>query len=259
MDGPMQKLVEAHLGFFVAVAVGFRRYGLPVQELVAEGNLALLIAARRFDVSKGTRFSTYANHWIRAMMLQLIVRSHTSVGGGTGPLRTKLFFKLRRERAKIASLHGDSEVCLQIMATRFGVSREAMGKMLMRLDGTDVSLEAAPGSEPGTQLLDRLESDDVLPAEEVAEDEWSEKMSDLLQDAFTVLSPREAFVIEQRYLLDSTQTLAQVGQRLGVSRERARQLESRALDKLRFEFKKSDTVTGALKLGVVTGAAQLAS
>src|SRR5690606_29551412 len=134
------RLVEANLRFVVAMALQYRRYGIPLSELLAEGNLGLMMAVRKFDPERGTRFVTYAGYWIRAYVLDLVVRSTTMVGAGSGPLRSKLFFRLRRERAKIVNLTSDPAERLAKLAERFDVSEEKMEDMLRRIDSRDVSL-----------------------------------------------------------------------------------------------------------------------
>src|SRR4051794_14303744 len=125
-----QKLVESNLRFVVAVALQYRRYGIALGELIAEGNLGLMLAVRKFDPERGTRFVTYAGYWIRAYVLDLVVKSASMVGGGSGVLRSKLYFRLRRERAQLASRELDGARVIEELAQRFDVDTERMGRML---------------------------------------------------------------------------------------------------------------------------------
>lgn len=227
------KLVEANLRFVVAVALQYRRYGIPIGELLAEGNLGLMMAVDKFDPDRGTRFVTYAGYWIRAYVLDRVVRSTTMVGAGSGPLRSKLFFRLRRERAKVASLTPDYHERLRLLAERFETTEDKMEKMLRRLDSRDVSLSAPLYDDSGSTLQDSL-GDDVDDQETRYVDEERQRMLELhLGEALGGLDDRERYIVEQRYMADDQISLAELGRELGVSRERARQLEARAKKKLK--------------------------
>ncbi|MCB9593573.1 MAG: sigma-70 family RNA polymerase sigma factor [Sandaracinaceae bacterium] len=227
------KLVEANLRFVVAVALQYRRYGIPVGDLLAEGNLGLMMAVDKFDPERGTRFVTYAGYWIRAYVLDRVVRSTTMVGAGSGPLRSKLFFRLRRERAKVASLTSDPSERLRLLAERFETTETKMEGMLRRLDSRDVSLSAPLFDDSGSTLQDSL-SEDSEDQETRYVDEERQRLLELhLGDALTGLDDRERYIVEQRYMADDQISLAELGRELGVSRERARQLEARAKKKLK--------------------------
>lgn len=226
-------LVEANLRFVVAVALQYRRYGIPISELMAEGNLGLMLAVRKFDPHRGTRFVTYAGYWIRAYVLDLVVKSTTMVGAGSGPLRSKLFFRLRRERAKVANLTHDPRERLELMAERFDVSVEKMERMLRRLDSRDVSLSAPLFDDAGSTLQDALPEEGDDQEARFFETERQRFLEEHLTDALDGLDRRERYIMEQRYMGDETVSLAALGRELGVSRERARQLEARAKKKLR--------------------------
>src|SRR5262245_33692300 len=150
------QLVEANLRFVVAIALQYRRYGIPVWDLIAEGSLGLMMAVRKFDPERGTRFVTYAGYWIRAYVLDLVVKSTSMVGAGSGVLRSKLFFRLRRERAQIASREQDPERRLELLAERFNVDTDKARAMLSQLDARDVSLDGQVHPESGMTLLDTL-------------------------------------------------------------------------------------------------------
>src|SRR6266511_3409115 len=127
------KLVNANLRYVVAIALTYRRYGLALSDLVAEGNFGIVHALRKFDPGRGTRFVTYAAYWIRDYILHFVIRSWSLVGVGSGPLRSKLFFRLRRERARIASLVGEGDVGTELLAERFGAPAEKVLSMARRL------------------------------------------------------------------------------------------------------------------------------
>lgn len=228
-----QRLVEANLRFVVAVALQYRRYDIPLAELIAEGNLGLMLAVRKFDPHRGTRFVTYAGYWIRAYVLDLVVKSASMVGGGSGVLRSKLYFRLRRERAQLASRELDSSRVIEELAQRFNVDTERMGRMLRQLDARDVSLDMS--SHPGSSvtMLDTLRDESQNQEQELSDAEQSEGLTDKLDVALEVLDRRERYIVEQRIMGEQDVSLAELGRRLGVSRERARQIEARAKRKLR--------------------------
>lgn len=227
------RLVEANLRFSVAIALQYRRYGIPIAELLAEGNVGLMTAVQKFDPERGTRFVTYAGYWIRAFILEAVVKSGRTVGGGTGALRSKLFFRLRRERARAANVTGSHEEQQALMAERFGVSEARMGDMLRQLDSRDVSLDSSPFPDSRATLLDTMADTDPTQETTLIADETRTIVEHSLADALEHLDKRERFIIEQRVMGDEELSLAELGRKLGVSRERARQLESRAKKKLR--------------------------
>src|SRR5262245_25326287 len=153
-----ESLVESHLRYVVAIALKYRRYGMPVSELIAEGNFGIVHALRKFDPSRGTRFVTYAAYWIRAYILNFVIRSWSLVGVGSGPLRSKLFFRLRRERARIASLVGEGDAGTELLAERFGAPAEKVLSMARRLEARDLSLDTKVFDDGQTTLVDTLES-----------------------------------------------------------------------------------------------------
>lgn len=229
-------LVEANLRYAVAVALQYRRYGLRLGDLIAEGNLGLMMAVRKFDPDRGTRFVTYAGYWIRALVLDFVVRSASLVGAGSGPFRSKIYFRLRRERAKVANLVVDPEERNAILAKSFGVTNDRMAELVQRLDGHDVSLDAPVFDDSAASLVDTM-TDDATPADErVYEEQRDTAVKNLLARALGVLDERERYIVEKRIMSDDEVSLAALGRKLGVSRERARQLEARAKKKLRKEL-----------------------
>lgn len=226
-------LVEANLRYVVAVVLQYRRYGIRTSELIAEGNLGLMMAVRKFDPERGTRFVTYAGYWIRAYVLDLVVRADRMVGAGSGPLRSKLFFRLRRERARISNVVQDLDGQIEHLAGEFDVTPEKMRSMLQRLDAHDVSLDQQTFQDAGVPMVETMAGDDVSQEMEVIRCEREEALTDKLGAAMEELDARERFIVEHRLMADDSMSLADIGRTLGVSRERARQLESRAKKKLR--------------------------
>jgi len=227
------RLVEANLRFVVAVALQYRRYGIPVSELIAEGSLGLMLAVRKFDPERGTRFVTYAGYWIRAYVLDLVVKSASLVGGGSGALRSKLFFRLRRERARVTNQEQDPTRVVEEMAQRFHVDPERMGRMLRQIDARDVSLDVSAHSDSGVTMLDTLRDETQSQEDELVASEWQSGLNSQLGVALGTLDRRERYIVEQRIMGEDDVSLAELGRRLGVSRERARQIEARAKRKLR--------------------------
>jgi RNA polymerase sigma-32 factor len=231
------RLVEANLRFVIAVALQYRRYGIPISELIAEGSLGLMLAVRKFDPDRGTRFVTYAGYWIRAYVLNLVVKSASMVGGGSGVLRSKLFFRLRRERARLASLEQDQGRVVEELAERFHVDADRMSRMLRQLDAKDVSLDVAAHPDSAHTMLDTLRDDSQNQEDELAASQQQTGLTGRLDVALESLDRRERYIVEQRIMGEDDVSLAELGRRLGVSRERARQIEARAKRKLRKQLK----------------------
>ena len=232
-ESAAERLVEANLRYVVAIALQYRRYGVPLGELISEGNLGLVTAVQKFDPHRGTRFVTYAGYWIRAFVLETVVRSASMVGGGSGPLRSKLFFRLRRERARVANLVADPTERIRIMAERFDTTPERMEQLLGRLEGGDLSLDVETHHESGLTLVDTLTHPGEDAFSTFTGHERRVALEQRLSDAMGSLDPRERYIVEQRMLRDEEMSLADLGRELGVSRERARQLEARAKEKLK--------------------------
>ncbi|MCA9582825.1 MAG: sigma-70 family RNA polymerase sigma factor, partial [Myxococcales bacterium] len=146
------RLVEANLRYVISVALKYRRYGIPVDELVSEGSIGLMTAIRKFEPERGNRFVTYAGYWIRAYVLDCVVRSASMVGGGSGPFRSKIFFRLRRERAQLTQLNLQPSEITHLLSKRFGTTEEKMRGLLARLDGKDVSLQQPAFRDSATTL-----------------------------------------------------------------------------------------------------------
>jgi RNA polymerase sigma-32 factor len=232
--GAQRILLTANLRAVAAIAFKYRRYGVPLDELIAEGNLALVHALSKFDARRGTRFMTYAAFWVRAHVLNHVIGSFSMVGAGSGVLRTKVFFKLRRERTKFLNLVGDPEQADALLARSLGLGVDRVRGMVRQLELRDVSLEGSvcQGVAP---LIDRIDSGEPSHEDRLANFELSSQLRGALASAMATLDDRERFIAERRFLTDDEDqpSLAEIGKRLGVSRERARQLETRAKRKLR--------------------------
>jgi RNA polymerase sigma-32 factor len=229
------KLVRAHLRYVVAIALKYRRYGLPLSDLIAEGNFGVVHALGKFEPQRGNRFVTYAAYWIRAYILGYIIRSWSLVGVGSGALRSKMFFKLRRERVRITNLVGEGDHANDLLADKFAMSSEQIVKLTRRLDYRDLSLDSRPPGGPPNSLLDTMVSPGSDQQQEYENSETEEYRRDAVRSAVKELDARERYIVENRLMADGEDelSLAEIGRRLGVSRERARQIEARAKRKLR--------------------------
>jgi len=229
------RLLAAHLRYVVAIALRYRRYGVPVEELVSEGNFGLVHALGKFEPGRGTRFVTYAAYWIRAYVLNHVIRSWSLVGVGSGALRSKMFFRLRRERVKIANLVGDGDQADALLAQAMGLPEATVQAMVRRLDARDVSLDTKPFDDSSTSLGDLLAAPDRSQEETLAASERDDQVRIAVRSAMSELDERERYIAENRLMADHDDelSLAEIGRRLGVSRERARQLEVRTKRKLR--------------------------
>lgn len=243
-------LVRAHLRYVVAIALKYRRYGLPLAELIAEGNFGVVHALKKFEPARGNRFVTYAAYWIRAYILNYIIRSWSLVGVGSGALRSKMFFKLRRERVRITNLVGEGDHADQMLADKFEMPKAQITKMVRRLEARDVSLDSKVFDDSMTSLVDTLVSPDQDQETTVLQAESGQHLSGAIHQAVKTLDPRERYIVENRLMADGEDelSLAEIGRRLGVSRERARQLEARAKRKLksRIEEITRQTASGLL-------------
>ena len=240
------KLIRAHMRYVVAIALKYRRYGVPLSELIAEGNFGIVHALRKFEPDRGNPFVTYAAYWIRAYVLGYVIRSWSLVGVGSGALRSKLFFKLRRERTRVLNLLGDDERADEALAEKFGVTRDQIASMMRRLETRDLSLDTRVFDGAATTLVDTLVSPDGDQETSLSADETRDSVKLAVRRAVEDLDPRERYIVENRMMADSEDelSLAEIGRRLGVSRERARQLEERAKKKLRHRIAEISRETG---------------
>ncbi len=230
------RLVTSHLRLAAKIAMGYRGYGLPQAEVISEANVGLMQAVKRFDPERGFRLATYAMWWIRAAIQEYILRSWSLVKLGTTSAQKKLFFNLRKAKAKVGALEeGDlrPENVAQI-ARDLSVTEEEVVEMNRRLSGGDASLNAQVGGdgESATQWQDWLEDEDSDQAEAYEEKDELDARRALLAQAMAVLNDREKDVLMQRRLADEPVTLEDLSASYGVSRERIRQIEVRAFEKL---------------------------
>ena len=224
-DRAMHELVMAYARIVVSAASRYRYYGLSNGDLIQEGNIGLMQAAKRFDPDRGVRFSTYAAWWIRASIQDHILRNWSIVRTGTTAAHKSLFFKLRRLRARIGEADGGplSHEGRQKIAETIGVTVADVTVMEQRLSGADGSLNAAVSQESESEAQDFLADDRPNPEQVVIELHDGEVLSRWLNDALSELSPRERLIIMKRRLQDDGATLEQLGGVLGVSKERVRQ------------------------------------
>jgi RNA polymerase sigma-32 factor len=233
----LHRITTAHMRLVISMAAKFRHFGLSMSDLIQEGHVGLLEAAARFEPERDVRFSTYATWWIRASIQDYILRNWSIVRGGTSSAQKALFFNLRRLRARLAQgsdMLSSAEVYREI-ATALGVPVADVAMMDSRLSGPDASLNA-PLTDEGGNASDRqdfLVSDAPLPDEVVGETIDLERRSGWLNTALGALNERELKINRERRLRDEGATLEALGQRHGISKERVRQIENRALEKLR--------------------------
>jgi RNA polymerase sigma-32 factor len=245
------RMVTSHLRLAAKIAMGYRGYGLPQAEVISEANVGLMQAVKRFDPEKGFRLATYAMWWIRASIQEYILRSWSLVKLGTTSAQKKLFFNLRKAKAKIGALEeGDlrPENVKQI-ATDLGVTEDEVISMNRRLSGGDASLNATVGSEGegSMQWQDWLEDEDADQATDYAERDEMEARRALLAQAMDVLNERERDILTQRRLTDETVTLEDLSAQYDVSRERIRQIEVRAFEKLQKRMRELAAAKGMLE------------
>ncbi len=230
------RMVTSHLRLAAKIAMGYRGYGLPQAEVISEANVGLMQAVKRFDPEKGFRLATYAMWWIRASIQEYILRSWSLVKLGTTSGQKKLFFNLRKAKNRIGALeegdlHPDN---VKRIATDLGVTETEVISMNRRMSGGDASLNATVGSEgEGTmQWQDWLEDEDADQATDYEERDELETRREMLAEALDVLNDREKDILTQRRLSDHTVTLEDLSSQYDVSRERIRQIEVRAFEKL---------------------------
>jgi RNA polymerase sigma-32 factor len=229
------KLVSSHLRLVAKIAVGYRGYGLPISEVISEGNVGLMQAVKRFEPEKGFRLATYATWWIKAAIQEYILRSWSLVKMGTTANQKKLFFNLRKAKSKISALEdGDLRPDqVSLIAKRLGVTEQDVVEMNRRLGG-DVSLNA-PIRDDGDsgEWQDWLVDESSSQESRLVANEESDNRRKALGEALTVLNERERRIFEARRLADEPITLEGLADEFGVSRERVRQIEARAFEKVR--------------------------
>ncbi|NIY71120.1 RNA polymerase sigma factor RpoH [Marivivens donghaensis] len=230
------RMVTSHLRLAAKIAMGYRGYGLPQAEVISEANVGLMQAVKRFDPEKGFRLATYAMWWIRASIQEYILRSWSLVKLGTTSAQKKLFFNLRKAKARIGAFEdGDLRPeNVQRIANDLGVTEDEVVQMNRRMSGGDASLNATIGTEDdsSTQWQDWLEDEDADQATAYEEQDEMDSRRAMLAEAMDVLNDREKDILVQRRLSDETVTLEDLSSRYEVSRERIRQIEVRAFEKI---------------------------
>ncbi|HEX4767100.1 MAG TPA: RNA polymerase factor sigma-32 [Lichenihabitans sp.] len=237
-EAALHELASAHMRLVIALAARFRHYGLPIADLIQEGHVGLLEAAARFEPEREVRFSTYATWWIRASIQDYILRNWSIVRGGTSSAQKALFFNLRRLRAKLSrdGGAGGNASMFATIAMAIGVSPADVELMDTRLSAPDVSLNAPVMETDSSGQAERVEflvDDRPLPDETVSDLIDGDRRVRWLREALDVLSERELKIVRERRLAEDSATLEALGDRLGISKERVRQIENRAMEKLR--------------------------
>jgi RNA polymerase sigma-32 factor len=238
------KLVTSHLRLVAKIAMGYRGYGLPIGEVISEGNVGLMQAVRRFEPDKGFKLATYAMWWIRASIQEYILRSWSLVKMGTTASQKKLFFNLRKAKSKISALEdGDlRDDQVTSIATRLGVPKQDVIDMNRRLGG-DASLNAPLREEGEGEWQDWLVDDAPSQESVLVDREESDVRLAALKSALRVLNPRERRIFEARRLAEDPVTLEELSAEFGVSRERVRQIEVRAFEKVQAAVKSGVALT----------------
>ena len=235
-EAALHELTSAYVRLVISMAGKFRNYGLPMSDLIQEGNIGLMQAAARFEPSRDVRFSTYASWWIRSSMQDFILRNWSIVRTGTTASQKSLFFNLRRLRARINDT-GDTTMTPEnrsYVARQLGVPERDVDKMASRLYGADRSLNAPMGeSGEGGEWQDLLPDDSPDPELQLMDEKDGQTRKKWLIEAMKTLNDRELTIIRERRLTDESITLEALGKRLGISKERVRQIEHAALKKLK--------------------------
>ncbi|WP_340149294.1 RNA polymerase sigma factor RpoH [uncultured Sneathiella sp.] len=233
------KMVTSHLRLVAKIAMGYRGYGLPIAELISEGNVGMMQAVKRFEPEKGFRLSTYAMWWIRAAIQEYILRTWSLVKMGTTAAQKKLFFNLRKIKGQIEAIDEGDMTSEQVktISKKLGVSEDEVVNMNRRLTAPDHSLNAPMRAESEGEWMDWLE--DETPNQETvyAENEELKSRRAMLENAMDVLNERERHILTERRLRDEPLTLEELSQEYDISRERVRQIEVRAFEKLQRAMK----------------------
>lgn len=230
-----QKLVTSHLRLVAKIAMGYRGYGLPVTELISEGNIGLMQGVKKFEADRGFRLATYAMWWIRASIQEYILRSWSLVKMGTTAAQKKLFFNLRKMKSRLNAFEdGDLRPeDVETIATDLGVTEDEVVSMNRRMAmGGDTSLNVPMREDGEGQWQDWLVDDEPLHDQTIANEQEADVRRGMLMEAMGELNEREQHILTERKLTDDPQTLEELSQVYGVSRERIRQIEVRAFEKL---------------------------
>lgn len=234
-DVAAERLIRTHLKMVVKVARAYGRFGLPVNDLIQEGTIGLIQAVRKFNPERDVRLSTYAAWWIRAAIQDYVVRSWSLVRVGKTAAHRALFFAIKRMAADLKTgADALSDEVLTRLAARFDLPKTEVSGFAGRICGLDQSLDVPVGDDADADtMLDRLPGDQASPEEIVAEGSTGKLLHSLVDRALAVLPAREATIIRRRHLSDAAPTFEAIGRELGISKDRVRQLEKRALERLR--------------------------
>ena len=236
------QLVTSHLRLVAKLALGYKGYGLPITDIISEGNVGLMQAVQKFDPEKGFRLATYALWWVKAAMQEYILRSWSLVKIGTTAVQKKLFFNLRRAKNQIQAYEdGDlNPENLEKISKQLNVPEKEVVNMNRRLSGADPSLNAKISTDDGSQTewQDWVEADAPNQEEEYVEKEEDTIRKELMSEALNILNERELDIVQTRRLSEETSTLEELSEKYDISRERVRQIEVRALEKIKEEIQK---------------------
>ncbi|GHF63441.1 RNA polymerase factor sigma-32 [Seohaeicola zhoushanensis] len=239
-EAALHRLITAYMRLAISMAARFRRYGAPMNDLIQEAGLGLMKAADKFDPDRGVRFSTYAVWWIKASIQDFVMRNWSMVRTGSTSSQKSLFFNMRRVQARLereADARGemlDQHQLLQLISTEIGVPLADVEMMAGRLAGSDFSLNSVQSAdEDGREWIDVLEDDATQAAELVEDRHDTARLRSWLLEAMKQLTERERLIVRERKLRDDPRTLESLGEELGLSKERVRQLEAAAFAKMR--------------------------
>lgn len=234
-EDALHELTTAYMRLVISMASKFRFYGLPMADLISEGNVGLMLAAARFEPSREVRFSTYASWWIRSSIQDYVLRNWSIVRTGTTAAQKSLFFNLRRLRAQIDDTDDGlmTRENKEWIAEHLGVPMRDVENMAGRMSGADRSLNAPMSAEGDAQWQDMLVDETAVPEDRVMAQNDSSRRKRWINDALACLNTRETLIIRKRRLSDSVVTLEKLGKELGISKERVRQIEHAALGKLK--------------------------
>ncbi|SFD89079.1 RNA polymerase factor sigma-32 [Roseivivax sediminis] len=239
-EASLHRLITAYMRLAISMASKFKRYGAPMNDLIQEAGLGLMKAADKFDPDRGVRFSTYAVWWIKASIQDYVMRNWSMVRTGSTSSQKSLFFNMRRVQARLereAAANGetlDRHQLRQLISTEIGVPLHDVEMMEGRLSGSDYSLNATQSVEDeGREWIDALEDESDQASELVENAHDTEQLRDWLVSAMSALNDRERFIVRERKLRDEARTLESLGNELGLSKERVRQLEAAAFTKMR--------------------------
>lgn len=233
-EAALHRLINAYSRLAVSVATRFRRYGMPLDDLIQQGNLGLMRAAEKYDPENGARFSTYAAWWIRACMQEYVMRNWSVVRTATNASQKKLFFHLRKTLSKLDDGEIRNESLSSSVARELDVPQAQVEIMLGRMSGQDLSLNSPQGGgeDDGRDWLDTIEDGGIATEDYVLDDLETRRRRRMLYSAVGELPDREKRIITERHLLDVPRTLAEIGAEMGISKERVRQLEERAMGRI---------------------------